>query len=78
MTRAPLEQADRPGQWKLAEVAARATRIVVAWGIRGSLRDRAERVLSAILRQPPLYGFGETCAGEPRHPLYIPRIAHFR
>jgi hypothetical protein len=65
----------------IAEVAARANRIVVAWGARGSLRDRAERVLSAILTQPPLHCFGRTCAGEPRHPLYLPqttRIARFR
>jgi hypothetical protein len=45
-----------------------AERIVVAWGIHGSLARREEQVLR-FLRRP--YCLGVTKNGSPRHPLYL-------
>jgi hypothetical protein len=45
-----------------------AQRIVAAWGIHGSLADRAQHVLR-FLHQP--YCLGVTKRGSPRHPLYL-------
>jgi hypothetical protein len=56
----------------LLETAARARRIVAAWGVHGALgaRDRAvTRILGARRR---LHCLGTTAAGHPRHPLYLP------
>ncbi len=49
-------------------------RVVVAWGVHGTLLDRDTHVL-ALLADCPLYRLGQSRAGHPRHPLYLPRNA---
>jgi hypothetical protein len=51
--------------------AARADRIVCAWGNHGRLNGRAEAV-RALLGGRPLSCLGTTKLGEPVHPLYVP------
>lgn len=54
----------------LLRVAARADRIVCAWGIHGALRNRESEALE-LLRDFPLEHLGLTTRGHPRHPLYV-------
>jgi len=60
----------------LREAAGKAEHIVVAWGnfiIPYHLTDRVTAVLE-IFKNRNLYCFGKTESGQPRHPLYIPRV----
>lgn len=57
----------------IARMAAEADKVVVAWGTHGSFggRDRAvEEILKMIGK--PLWCFGITKNGFPKHPLYLP------
>ncbi len=59
----------------LAEAATRATRILVAWGERGTYHQR-DRTVLALLSQhavQPLSCLGTTQNGCPCHPLYRAR-----
>ena len=56
----------------LAEVAARADAIVVAWGVHGGL-DGRDRAVAHMLGGRALRCLGRTRAGQPRHPLYVRR-----
>lgn len=61
----------------LADAAARAARVIVAWGVTGKLHQRDQSVLTLLTRHAtqPLYCLGTTRDGCPRHPLYLPRAA---
>ena len=49
-------------------LAASGGAVVAAWGFRGDLYGRAEKVLTRLPR--PL-ALGTTASGFPRHPLYV-------
>lgn len=51
-----------------------ADRIVCAWGVHGSFRDR-DYAVRRLLGHRPLYHLGLTKAGHPRHPLHLPYAA---
>jgi hypothetical protein len=55
----------------LADAAARAGAIVVAWGIHGEAQRAA--AVARLLAPRPLYCLGITRSGAPRHPLYVRR-----
>ena len=46
--------------------------VICAWGAHGKLNGRAERVLT-LLRGMRVSHLGLTKAGQPRHPLYLPK-----
>ena len=54
----------------IARVAARATLLVVAWGVWGRLRGRSAALRARLSRRAPRC-LGLTRSGEPRHPLYL-------
>jgi hypothetical protein len=58
----------------IAEAAAGADALVLAWGIHGALRDRDRAVLALLSELRPSC-LGLTRGGHPRHPLYLPRAA---
>lgn len=59
-----------PANDRWIRIAAQsATRVVVAWGHHGAWRARGDQVLELLPR--PLYRFGITANGQPRHPLYL-------
>lgn len=50
-----------------------ASIVIAAWGVLGGLRERAGFVrLIANERGVPLFHFGLTKNGQPKHPLYLP------
>ena len=55
----------------LSRAAARADRVLAAWGVVGMRSVRAAAVLEN-LRKVPLSCLGRTRDGAPRHPLYVP------
>lgn len=55
----------------LRESVERADRIIVAWGNRGSLRNRYQTVSPWLSKRENLYCLGITQRGHPRHPLYV-------
>lgn len=60
----------------LSAVACQSARVVAAWGawLPPWPRDRAKRVVSLLREQGvDLYHLGLTAAGQPRHPLYLPK-----
>ena len=58
----------------IRDAVGRADRFVMAWGNGGTLYGRADTVRVLInLSQHVVYDLGTTKAGEPRHPLYIPK-----
>lgn len=60
----------------LLAAAAKASLIVCGWGVHGAHRGRAADV-TALLRSAghTLYALGVTQGGQPRHPLYLPRLS---
>lgn len=56
----------------IAEAAERASIVVVAWGNWGYLHGRDTEVLELIAAKNPLFCFGITLKGQPRHPLFLP------
>ena len=48
-------------------------RLILAWGNAGTLQDRGRTVTQLLGRQRPLWCLGLTQAGQPCHPLYLPR-----
>jgi hypothetical protein len=48
--------------------ARAADRVVLAWGTKGNLVDRDQRVLSLF---PDVHCLGVTKEGHPKHPLYL-------
>jgi|JYMV01.1.fsa_nt_gi hypothetical protein len=46
--------------------------VVVAWGNWGCLHGRDTEVLKLISSKDPLFCFGITLKGQPRHPLFLP------
>jgi hypothetical protein len=62
----------------IADAAARAAAIVVAWGAHGA-RDAARvRCVVGLLGARRLACLGTSRGGEPRHPLYLPTRARRR
>ncbi len=58
-----------PGNDKYVLANARtAARVLLAWGTKGSLLNRDQRVLSML---PRAHCLGITKDGHPRHPLYL-------
>ena len=55
----------------ILESAARAGRIVVAWGNHGLILGREANVVAQLKSNRPLECFGTTKIGMPRHPLYV-------
>jgi hypothetical protein len=55
----------------IKERAARAGKIIVAWGNHGRLLGRDADILSQLQVGSPLHCFGTTKVGMPRHPLYL-------
>lgn len=69
-----LRQATEPvgpgnDRW-LRRLVDASTLTVAAWGNHGAWRERADRIRS---RFPALYCLRLTAAGEPAHPLYLPK-----
>lgn len=57
----------------LHQSTRRADRIIAAWGVHGTHRNRAQEVLSLLAAgKTPLFHLGLTKHGHPRHPLYLP------
>lgn len=56
----------------LAQVTARADRVVAAWGAHGRLHGRGPVVAA---RLPNALCLGHTSKAQPRHPLYVPSTA---
>ncbi|MBI4081716.1 MAG: DUF1643 domain-containing protein [Candidatus Lambdaproteobacteria bacterium] len=58
----------------LRQAAARADRVVAAWGVHGAWRGRDAEVLALLAAEGvTVECFGFTKCGAPRHPLYLPR-----
>lgn len=56
----------------IADAALWADRIICAWGTHGAHLERGAEVLALLrARDLPLYHFGLTKEGHPRHPLYL-------
>lgn len=53
--------------------AHEASRVVAAWGNHGAFMDRGATVLAALAGIGPVWCLGMTKAGQPKHPLYVPR-----
>lgn len=64
-----------PDYWNYLEQSILSSgRIIVAWGSHGKLLAQDEAVLTTLEEDKtrmPLYCFGLTSGGEPRHPLYV-------
>lgn len=71
---AALSQAEDPigsdNNRHIQQAAARAGKMVVAWGAHKAVRGRDREVL-ALLKDYPLWCLGTTRNGSPRHPLYV-------
>jgi hypothetical protein len=55
----------------LLQAVARSSRIIAAWGTKGTLLDRDKRVLELLADWQNVYCLGTTKCGHPRHPLYM-------
>lgn len=71
---ADLRAMARPGAGRrndeaILGAADRAERVIVAWGVHGTLRGR-DRAVARLLDRP-LWCLGTTKDGHPRHPLYV-------
>ncbi|NET69606.1 MAG: DUF1643 domain-containing protein [Sphaerospermopsis sp. SIO1G2] len=47
------------------------SKIILAWGTKGSFQKRDQEVINFISDKPTLYCLGLTKYGYPRHPLYL-------
>lgn len=54
--------------WWLTELSTRYDLTVAAWGVHGTLKQRAAEVLPKLRN---VHHLGLTNAGHPRHPLYL-------
>ena len=54
----------------ILEAAARASKIVAAWGVHGEINDRGLDVLH-LLKDYNVYCLGVTKRQRPKHPLYL-------
>ena len=59
----------------ILEAKMRASKIIVAWGHRGTLNSRDKAVIRLLSPTGDLYCLGTTHSGHPRHPLYASRGA---
>lgn len=60
----------------LTTAARWADRVIAAWGVHGQHRNQGQAVASRLRAQGhTLYHIGQTKAGHPRHPLYLPYSA---
>jgi len=62
----------------LERAAARASRIVVAWGSKRHHQKRIQHVLSLLRRHGELWCVGTNADGSPKHPLYVGNAATLR
>ncbi|GAB4384229.1 MAG: DUF1643 domain-containing protein [Phycisphaerales bacterium] len=62
----------------IVRAARRAEICVLGWGAHGQLLDRGRRVLELLRPYAEPLCLGLTAAGQPRHPLYLPRSARPR
>lgn len=56
----------------IQQAVEKASIVVVAWGNWGYLHGRDVEVLGLIGAKHPLFCFGVTLRGQPRHPLFLP------
>ena len=73
---ADLKQAKKPVGPKndklVVDLAKSADRVVLAWGVHGSLLDRNHKMIRRLVKQDiELYCLGISKEGHPRHPLYM-------
>lgn len=59
----------------LRALAGSADKIIAAWGANKAAEARAEHVFTILSESHPrlIYALGLTSAGQPRHPLYMPK-----
>lgn len=58
----------------LVQAAASADKVILAWGNRGNLMNRAQDILILLDAYcPKVYCLAQNHSGQPRHPLYIKR-----
>jgi hypothetical protein len=57
----------------LGAAAREAGLIVAAWGNHGAFAGRSASVLKVLGMFDPIYCLGMTKAGQPKHPLYLPK-----
>ena len=69
-TRAALDPIGPDNDKTLTDLAARASKIVAAWGTHGAHLGRDKQVLALL---PDLYCLRQTKQGHPAHPLYLPK-----
>jgi len=63
----------------ILDSAAWADTVIAAWGVHGVHRQRDSAVAQLLhTANRPLFCLGETKAGHPRHPLYLPYSAQPR
>lgn len=55
----------------ILEASVRASRVIAAWGIGGSLNNRAREVCALLNKTVDIYCLGKTQSGFPKHPLYL-------
>lgn len=59
----------------IQDAAARATRIICAWGAHGTYMGQDQKVIERLLWEYPTYALHFTNSGVPGHPLYLPSDA---
>lgn len=60
----------------IRQATAGAAKVVAAWGAAGVEHGRGARMTETLLaRGVELQCLGRTSTGQPRHPLYLPRVA---
>jgi len=70
LRQAPAPIGPENDRW-IARAHRRSARTVAAWGARGALLGRDERVGRLLAGGARLHRFAQTKGGAPRHPLYL-------
>lgn len=55
----------------ILQALSRSSRIVAAWGTKGTLLDRDKQIIQLLARWQNVHCLGATKDGHPRHPLYV-------
>ncbi len=55
----------------LLQALSRSSRIVAAWGTKGTLLGRDKQIIQLLARRQNVHCLGATKDGHPRHPLYV-------
>lgn len=56
-------------------MAGEADAVMVGWGAHGNFMGRDVRVSRIIHSHPTVFHLGLTKSGQPKHPLYLPKLA---